>query len=148
MPQSWQKIVSQTWSKQYGVPTYLQVAPDGTYFKPQSNKITYGTMVMVRSGIVIFTALGLAKAVTIATRYSVVRRQGENVPGWVTYVHILVHVVDLVEYCMLLGIFGYLWGYLHARPSCRAHFNIGYFCCVFRYILGHSWIFLDTIVIL
>ena len=36
---------------------------------------------MVRSGIVIYVALALSRAVTIATRYSVVRRQGQPEPG-------------------------------------------------------------------
>ena len=57
------------------------MTPDGTYVKPPSDKITYGTMVMVRSGIVMFVALALSRAVTIATRYSVVRRQGQVEPG-------------------------------------------------------------------
>ena len=52
--------------------------PDGTYLKPPRAKIAYGTMVMVRAGIVWFAArAGLAKAVTVATRYSAVRRQGQ-----------------------------------------------------------------------
>lgn len=60
---------------------YSKVTPDGTYIKPPSDKITYGTMVMVRSGIVLFVAMALSRAVTIATRYSVVRRQGQVESG-------------------------------------------------------------------
>ena len=56
----------------------MQVNPDGTYVKPPVAKAAYGTMVQIRSGIVIFTGRGLARAVTIATRYSAVRRQGES----------------------------------------------------------------------
>ena len=44
-------------------------------------KIAYGTLVQVRSGFVILVAKALAKAVTIVTRYSVVRRQGESEIG-------------------------------------------------------------------
>ena len=58
-----------------------KVTPDGTYIKPPTDKITYGTMVQIRSGLVIFTGRALARAVTIATRYSVVRRQGQPEPG-------------------------------------------------------------------
>ena len=58
-----------------------KVRPDGSYVQPPTSKITYGTMVMVRSGIVVFAARSLAKCVTIATRYSVVRRQGQPVEG-------------------------------------------------------------------
>ena len=59
----------------------LQVKPDGTYIKPPTAKITYGTMSYVRAGIVIMSARSLAKTVTIATRYSVVRRQGQPDEG-------------------------------------------------------------------
>jgi acyl-CoA oxidase len=60
---------------------YAKVAPDGTYSKPPSDKITYGTMVQVRTGLVLYTAHALSRALTIAVRYSVVRRQGEIEPG-------------------------------------------------------------------
>ena len=35
----------------------------------------------MRSGLVIYAAKGLSQAITIAIRYSVVRRQGESTPG-------------------------------------------------------------------
>lgn len=44
-------------------------------------KLTYGTMVFVRVLLVNETAFNLAKAVTIAVRYSAVRRQSERKPG-------------------------------------------------------------------
>lgn len=56
---------------------YAQVKPDGTYVKPLSNKLTYGTMVFVRSFLVGSAAQSLSKACTIAIRYSAVRRQSE-----------------------------------------------------------------------
>lgn len=56
---------------------YAQVKPDGTYVKPLSNKLTYGTMVFVRSFLVGNAAQSLSKACTIAIRYSAVRRQSE-----------------------------------------------------------------------
>ena len=59
------------------------MAPDGTYTKPPTDKITYGTMVQVRAGLVLFLGSALSRAVTIAVRYSVVRRQGEMEPGYV-----------------------------------------------------------------
>ncbi|XP_046383473.1 probable peroxisomal acyl-coenzyme A oxidase 1 [Ischnura elegans] len=58
-----------------------QVLPDGTYIKSPNSKLTYGTMVFVRVVIVQDCATFLSKAVTIATRYSAVRRQSEYVPG-------------------------------------------------------------------
>ncbi|XP_071441576.1 acyl-coenzyme A oxidase 1 [Hetaerina americana] len=58
-----------------------QVLPDGTFIKSPSSKLTYGPMVFVRVVIVQDCATFLSKAVTIATRYSAVRRQSELVPG-------------------------------------------------------------------
>ncbi|XP_011360275.1 peroxisomal acyl-coenzyme A oxidase 1 isoform X2 [Pteropus vampyrus] len=60
---------------------YAQVKPDGTYVKPVSNKLTYGTMVFVRSVLVKDAAQCLSKACTIAIRYSAVRHQSEIEPG-------------------------------------------------------------------
>ncbi|XP_069553267.1 peroxisomal acyl-coenzyme A oxidase 1 isoform X2 [Brachyistius frenatus] len=56
---------------------YAKVAPDGTYAKPPSAKLTYGTMVFIRSMIVGESARALAKACIIAIRYSSVRHQSE-----------------------------------------------------------------------
>ena len=59
-----------------------QVLPDGRYVRAKTNKLSYGTMVFVRSMIVAdVSGKGLAAAVTIATRYSAVRRQSELKPG-------------------------------------------------------------------
>uniref|UniRef100_A0A8D1LJI8 Acyl-coenzyme A oxidase n=1 Tax=Sus scrofa TaxID=9823 RepID=A0A8D1LJI8_PIG len=59
---------------------YAQVKPDGTYVKPLSNKLTYGTMVFIRSFLVGEAARCLSKACTIAIRYSAVRHQSELKP--------------------------------------------------------------------
>ncbi|XP_075946949.1 peroxisomal acyl-coenzyme A oxidase 1-like [Anarhichas minor] len=59
----------------------LQVEPDGTYLKPPSAKLTYGTMVFMRSLIVGKSAQVLSKSCTIAIRYSSVRHQSEIHPG-------------------------------------------------------------------
>uniref|UniRef100_A0A3Q3EMN4 Peroxisomal acyl-coenzyme A oxidase 1 n=1 Tax=Labrus bergylta TaxID=56723 RepID=A0A3Q3EMN4_9LABR len=60
---------------------YAKVEPDGTYVKPPSAKLTYGTMVFIRSMIVGESARALSKACTIAIRYSSVRHQSEIRPG-------------------------------------------------------------------
>uniref|UniRef100_A0A1A7XSA5 Acyl-coenzyme A oxidase n=1 Tax=Iconisemion striatum TaxID=60296 RepID=A0A1A7XSA5_9TELE len=60
---------------------YSKVEPDGSYVKPPSSKLTYGTMVFVRSFIVGESARALAKSTTIAIRYSTVRHQSEIRPG-------------------------------------------------------------------
>ncbi|KAM5135159.1 peroxisomal acyl-coenzyme A oxidase 1 [Mantella aurantiaca] len=56
---------------------HAKVEPDGTYVKPLSDKLTYGTMVFIRSMIVGESARSLARACTIAIRYSAVRHQSE-----------------------------------------------------------------------
>uniref|UniRef100_A0A3Q3KRE5 Acyl-coenzyme A oxidase n=1 Tax=Monopterus albus TaxID=43700 RepID=A0A3Q3KRE5_MONAL len=60
---------------------HATVEPDGTYVKPPSSKLTYGTMVFIRSLIVGNSALFLAKSCTIAIRYSAVRHQSDFRPG-------------------------------------------------------------------
>ncbi|KTG40569.1 hypothetical protein cypCar_00009352 [Cyprinus carpio] len=60
---------------------YAKVEPDGTYVKPPSDKLTYGTMVFIRSMIVGESARALSKSCTIAIRYSAVRHQSELRPG-------------------------------------------------------------------
>uniref|UniRef100_A0A8C5GZT3 Acyl-coenzyme A oxidase n=1 Tax=Gouania willdenowi TaxID=441366 RepID=A0A8C5GZT3_GOUWI len=60
---------------------YAKVEPNGTYVKPPSAKLTYGTMVFIRSMIVGESARALSKACTIAIRYSAVRHQSEIRPG-------------------------------------------------------------------
>ncbi|XP_012257945.2 probable peroxisomal acyl-coenzyme A oxidase 1 [Athalia rosae] len=52
-----------------------QVLEDGTYVKAPSDKLTYGTMMFVRVVLIKDIARYLSKAVTIAIRYSAVRRQ-------------------------------------------------------------------------
>ncbi|XP_053690483.1 probable peroxisomal acyl-coenzyme A oxidase 1 [Sabethes cyaneus] len=52
-----------------------QLLRDGTYVKPATSVLTYGTMVFVRVIICKGMAYELSKAATIAVRYSCVRRQ-------------------------------------------------------------------------
>ncbi|KAM3958972.1 acyl-coenzyme A oxidase 1 [Aphomia sociella] len=59
-----------------------QVLKDGTYVKTARHaKLTYGTMVFVRVMLVNEMAFNLAKAITIAVRYSAVRRQSRPRPN-------------------------------------------------------------------
>jgi len=59
---------------------YAKVDPDGTYSKPPHSRLSYATMIYVRTCIIEFAADNLSRAVTIATRYSVVRRQTPSKP--------------------------------------------------------------------
>ena len=49
---------------------------DGTYHPAVHNKLTYGTMILIRNRMSRTVAFQLAQAITIATRYSVIRVQG------------------------------------------------------------------------
>ena len=55
-----------------------KVLKNGMFVRPKSDKLTYGTMVLIRANIV--GRSNLAQAVTIATRYSAIRRQSETKP--------------------------------------------------------------------
>eukprot|EP00730_Choanoeca_flexa_P009175 TRINITY_DN12600_c1_g2_i29.p1 TRINITY_DN12600_c1_g2~~TRINITY_DN12600_c1_g2_i29.p1 ORF type:complete len:668 (+),score=194.81 TRINITY_DN12600_c1_g2_i29:1242-3245(+) len=54
---------------------FAKVAPDGTYSKPPNTKLSYGTMIYVRSVMISDAARHLQAATTIAVRYAAVRRQ-------------------------------------------------------------------------
>lgn len=58
-----------------------KVLPDGTYVQSPSSVLTYGTMMFVRVVILKDVANHLSRAVTIATRYSAVRRQSPIDPN-------------------------------------------------------------------
>ena len=61
---------------------FSQVLPDGTYVPPKASpKLSYGTMVFVRSALAKLSFEMLSRAVTIAIRYSIVRRQTQNKQG-------------------------------------------------------------------
>ncbi|XP_026319545.1 probable peroxisomal acyl-coenzyme A oxidase 1 [Hyposmocoma kahamanoa] len=60
---------------------FAQVLKDGTFKMSPNSKLTYGTMVFVRVLIVNSMASLLAKAATVAIRYSAVRRQSQPKPG-------------------------------------------------------------------
>eukprot|EP00127_Corallochytrium_limacisporum_P000176 Clim_evm37s6 gene=Clim_evmTU37s6 len=55
---------------------FSKLEADGTYVLPPHAKLAYGTMTEIRAGIVKAAGYELSKGVTIAVRYSAVRRQG------------------------------------------------------------------------
>lgn len=65
---------------------FASVSRDGTYSRASSSsrQLLYGAMVFIRKGLVMESAVAMARAVTIAVRYSCVRRQfggeGEGKP--------------------------------------------------------------------
>ncbi|KAJ1973413.1 hypothetical protein H4R35_004132 [Dimargaris xerosporica] len=54
---------------------FAKVTPQEEYVRPPNDKLAYGTMIHVRQKIVGLGAVNLAKAATVAIRYSAARRQ-------------------------------------------------------------------------
>ncbi|KAI9296981.1 acyl-CoA oxidase [Neoconidiobolus thromboides FSU 785] len=55
---------------------FSTVSKEGVYKKPPHSKIGYAVMTQTRVGITQYSAISLARAITIAIRYCLVRRQG------------------------------------------------------------------------
>jgi len=55
---------------------FADVSENGEYTVPPHSKLSYGGMLYIRSGMITACGWQLAKAITIATRYATVRRQG------------------------------------------------------------------------
>ena len=66
----------------YKFNAFSQVLEDGTYIKPENDKIVYSGMLVIRATLPLQVATMLAKGVAIAIRYSCVRRQSELTPGY------------------------------------------------------------------
>ncbi|KAI3417498.1 hypothetical protein GPALN_013220 [Globodera pallida] len=60
---------------------HAKVLPSGEYVPPMHAKVGYTSMMYVRSVMIFGNAVYLACAITIAIRYSCIRRQGEIRPG-------------------------------------------------------------------
>ncbi|RUP48569.1 acyl-CoA dehydrogenase/oxidase [Jimgerdemannia flammicorona] len=60
---------------------FSKISRDGVYSQPLHDKLSYATMVSVRTNIVENSSGSLAKAMTIAIRYSAVRHQGNDPSG-------------------------------------------------------------------
>ncbi|KAK3825390.1 MAG: acyl-CoA dehydrogenase/oxidase [Benniella sp.] len=57
---------------------FSKVSRDGVFTKPPHAKLSYGSMVLLRSVLIKQMALYLSRATTVATRYLTVRRQFNN----------------------------------------------------------------------
>jgi len=57
---------------------------DGTFIKPASDQLVYAGMLGIRAAMPFVASASLATAVTIAIRYSAVRRQSELKPKYMT----------------------------------------------------------------
>ncbi|KAG0199347.1 acyl-coenzyme A oxidase [Mortierella sp. GBA30] len=57
---------------------FSKVSRDGVYTKPPHAKLSYGSMVLLRSVLIRQMALYLSRATTVTTRYLTVRRQFNN----------------------------------------------------------------------
>jgi acyl-CoA oxidase len=97
------------------------VLRDGTYKKAPHSKLSYATMVHVRTIIIQSCAWQLAKAVTIATRYSHVREQGLGPNGD------LAHQLPIMSYksqhFRLLSLISKCYVILFAWKACDASYR-------------------------
>ncbi|KAI0742970.1 acyl-CoA oxidase [Daedaleopsis nitida] len=59
---------------------FASVTPDGQYVQPPHAKLSYGGMLYIRSTMVASAGWTIAKAATIAIRYTTIRRQGTKGP--------------------------------------------------------------------
>ncbi|KAF9048370.1 acyl-CoA oxidase [Hymenopellis radicata] len=59
---------------------FAGVTPDGKYVRPPHAKMSYGGMLYIRAGMVTTAGSIIARAITIAIRYTTVRRQGDKGP--------------------------------------------------------------------
>jgi acyl-CoA oxidase len=60
---------------------YIQVDEQGTFHRLGDPRLLYGAMLATRVNLCAFFSILLARAITIAMRYSAVRRQGLNPNG-------------------------------------------------------------------
>ena len=73
--------------EQYRIPRtnmlmkYSKVSASGEYSRQGNEKISYATMLIIRSLIPAIVFYGISKAVTITTRYSLVRTQFKDSTG-------------------------------------------------------------------
>ena len=60
---------------------FAKVSKDGQYSRRGNEKISYATMLIIRTLIPFVCSFGLAKGTVIATRYSLVRKQFKDSNG-------------------------------------------------------------------
>lgn len=68
-------------AREYMLMRYSKVDKNGEYSRRGNERISYATMLIIRSIIPVICSQGIAKACTIATRYSLVRRQFKDNKG-------------------------------------------------------------------
>ncbi|OJA14153.1 hypothetical protein AZE42_09596 [Rhizopogon vesiculosus] len=56
---------------------FAEVTKEGNYIQPPHAKLSYGGMMYIRAGMIPSAAWTIARAATVAIRYTTVRRQGE-----------------------------------------------------------------------
>ncbi|KAF2802696.1 acyl-CoA oxidase [Mytilinidion resinicola] len=98
------------------------VSPEGEYKKSPHAKLSYATLVYVRTVIVRAVAFQLAQALTIATRYSIVREQGLGPNGLATTESALIDYKS--QYYRLLTLTSKAYAILFASRTCDAEYAI------------------------
>ena len=100
---------------------FANVTREGKYTrKPGAEKIAYGIMLDVRVRIVVNSAYALARALTIALRYSFVRKQGGNETGVADELPVIQH---RTQQRILLPTLAFAWGLHFVGCATRAQYN-------------------------
>jgi acyl-CoA oxidase len=89
---------------------YSQVSDSGRFIPPKQEKLSYGSMISLRVAVVNNEAWNLARATTIAVRYTTVRRQFSSSPGQTTENQVITYSSVKFRVFPLLGVcFAYIF---------------------------------------
>ena len=97
---------------------YSQVSNEGVFTHPKQEKLSYGSMITLRVAVVNYESWNLARALTIAVRYTNVRRQfstdGKSEDQVITYSSVKFRLFPLlaVAFAYILSAKGLIMGYM------------------------------------
>ncbi|KAG9033601.1 hypothetical protein FRB95_014589 [Tulasnella sp. JGI-2019a] len=104
---------------------FAQVTKNGEYIKPPHDKLSYGGMIYIRSSMITGFGQSLAKGITIAIRYSTVRRQGGQESSSnlerrvITYPSLYIRLIPILSQAYVFMLLGRSMNELFASMSAR-----------------------------
>jgi acyl-CoA oxidase len=97
---------------------------DGSYHPAVHNKLTYGTMILIRNKMSRTVGFQLAQAITIATRYSIVREQGTLEGGAITPTTEETSIIHYrTQHSRLLTHLSHAFALIFASETCSEIYN-------------------------
>jgi acyl-CoA oxidase len=105
---------------------YSQVTNTGAFIKPKHEKLSYGSMITLRVSVVQAESWNLARALTIATRYTNIRRQfsttGEKEDQVISYSSVKYRIFPLlgVAFAYIFAAKGLLKGYIDMMSELKS----------------------------